>query len=152
VYYLQWSEGEVHLFKVPFAGGEGVQVSPLQINNISVSHAGDRILVEYFDEPSSLWKVGIISASDGKFLQTVDISLATQGFPMFQPDDKGVLFGETHNSVTNLWKMSLSGGSPVQFTHFSSEQIFNSVLTADGKLVMGRGHIQSDAILIKNFH
>jgi len=27
------------------------------------------------------------------------------------------------------------------FTHFPSEQIFNSVITPDGKLVMARGHI-----------
>jgi Tol biopolymer transport system component len=88
---------------------------------------------------------------DGKFLQTVDISLATQGFPLFSPDDTSLIYGETHNSVTNLWKKPVAGGNGKQFTHFPSEQIFNAVLTPDGKLVMARGHIQSDAILIHNF-
>ena len=64
---------------------------------------------------------------------------------------KSLIYGETHNSVANLWKKPVSGGEGAQFTHFSSEQIFNSVITPDGKLVMGRGHIQSDAILIRNF-
>jgi eukaryotic-like serine/threonine-protein kinase len=150
VYYQHWSEGKVHLFRAPFAGGQPVQMSNLQMGNPSVSHGGDRILVQYYDENSSQWKVGIISAADGKFLQPVDISLTTQGFPMFSPDDKSLIYGETHNSVTNLWKKPVSGGQGTQFTHFPSEQIFNSVLTPDGKLVMARGHIQSDAILIRN--
>ena len=151
VYYQHWSEGKVHLFRVPFAGGQPAQLSDLQMSNPSVSHAGDRILVQYYDEKSSQWTVGIVSAADGKFLQPVDISLTTQGFPLFSPDDKSLTYGETHNSVSNLWKKPVSGGKGMQFTHFSSEQIFNSFLTPDGKLIMGRGHFQSDAILIRNF-
>ena len=151
VYYQHWSEGKVHLFKIPFAGGQPDQVSDLQMNSPSVSHGGERILVQYYDEKSSQWRVGIISAKDGKFLQAVDISLATQGFPSFSPDDKSLIYGETHNSVTNLWKKPASGGEGMQFTHFPAEQIFNSVVTPDGKLVMARGHVQSDAILIRNF-
>lgn len=72
-------------------------------------------------------------------------------FQHFSPDDKSLLYGETHDSVTNLWKKPVTGGEGTQFTHFRSEQIFNSVITPDGKLVMGRGHIQSDAILIRTF-
>jgi Tol biopolymer transport system component len=117
----------------------------------SFSHRGDRILVQYYDDKSSEWKVGIISAVDGKLLQTADISLANQGFPWFSPDDKSLIYGETHNSVGNLWKKAVSGGEGTQITHFPSELIFNSVMTPDGKLVLARGHIQSDAILIRNF-
>jgi Tol biopolymer transport system component len=151
VYYQHWSEGTVHLYRVPFSGGPPVQVSDLQMKDPRVSHAGDRVLVPYYDEKSSQWMVGIISAADGRLLQTADISLATQGFPTFSPDDKSLLYGETHDSVTNLWKKPVTGGEGTQFTHFPSELIFNSVITPDGKLVMGRGHIQSDAILIRNF-
>jgi Tol biopolymer transport system component len=151
VFYQHWSEGKVHLFKIPFSGGEPVQVSGLQMSNPSFSHRGDRILVEYYDDKASEWKVGVISAGDGKLLQTADISLTDQGFPMFSPDDKYLTYGETHNSVTNLWKKPVTGGQGTQFTHFTSEQIFNSALTPDGKLVMGRGHIQADAVLIRNF-
>jgi serine/threonine protein kinase/Tol biopolymer transport system component len=151
VYYQHWSEGKVHLFRIPFSGGQPVQVSDLQMNSPSVSHAGDRILVQYYDEKSSQWKVGIISAAAPRLQQTADISLATQGFPSFSRDDKSLIYGETHNSVTNLWKKPVAGGEGTQFTYFPSEQIFNSVIAPDGKLVMARGHIQSNAILIRNF-
>jgi Tol biopolymer transport system component len=104
VFYQHWSEGKIHLFKIPFNGGEPVQVSDLQMGNPSFSHRGDRILVQYYDDKSSEWKVGIISAVDGKLLQTADISLANQGFPLFSPDDKSLIYGETHNSVGNLWR------------------------------------------------
>jgi eukaryotic-like serine/threonine-protein kinase len=152
VYFQRWSEGKVHLFRVPFSGGEPVQVSDLQINNLSFSHRGDRILVKYFDDQASQWKVGILSAADGKFVRAVDISLNTQGFPMFTPDDKGLLYGETHNSVSNLWKLALDSGARTPVTNFTAEEIFNSVMTPDGKLVMARGHHHTDAILIRNFH
>src|SRR5271157_1543075 len=76
VYFPHCSEGKVHLFKVPFAGGQPVQVSDLQIAMQSISHPGDRILVQYFDDRTSQWKVGILSAADGKLLRPVDVSLA----------------------------------------------------------------------------
>ena len=151
VFYQRWSEGKVHLFKIPFSGGEPVEVSDVQMSTPSFSHRGDRLLVQYYDDTSSQWKVGIISADDGKLLQTTDISVANQGFPLFSPDDKSLIYGETHNSVSNLWKKPISGGERTQLTHFPSEQIINAAMTADGKLVMARGHIQSDAILIRNF-
>ncbi|MGA3055436.1 MAG: protein kinase [Candidatus Korobacteraceae bacterium] len=152
VYFQHWSEGKVHLFKVPFSGGQPAQFSDLQIQSQSFSHRGDRILVLYFDDKASQWNVGIISAADGKFLGPVDVTLTTQGFPMFTRDDKGVIYGETHNSVTNLWKLSLDSGARVPLTSFNSEQIFNSVITPEGTLVMARGHHNTDAILIRNFH
>ena len=142
----------MHLYKVPFDGGEPVQVSDLQMGAPSFSHRGDRILVQYYDDKSSQWKIGIISAADGKLLQTTDISLVKQGFPLFSPDDKSLIYGETHDAVANLWKKPVSGGEGTQFTHFTSELIMNAAMTPDGKLVMARGHVQSDAILIRNFH
>jgi len=152
VYFDRWTEGRVHLFKVPFAGGDPVQVSDLQIQSHNFSHRGDRMVVKYFDDKASQLKVGLLSVADGKFLGPVDISLTTQGFPMFTPDDKGLLYGETHNSVTNLWKLSLDSGARTPVTNFTSDVIFNSVMTSDGTLVMARGHHHTDAILIRNFH
>jgi len=84
------------LLKVPFAGGQPVEVSDLQIMN-HFSHHGDRIVVSYFDNKALQRKVGLLSAADSTFLGTVDISLTSQGFPMFMPDDKALVYGETHN-------------------------------------------------------
>ena len=152
VYFQRWSEGKVHLFKVPFSGGQPVQFSDLQIQNQNFSHRGDRMLVQYFDDKASQWKVGIISATDGRFLRPVDIDLTAQGFPIFMPDDKSVAYIETHNSVTNGWKLSLDNGTRVPLTSFTSEQIFNGAITPEGTMVLARGHDSSDAILIRNFH
>ena len=152
VYFDRWVEGKVHLLKAPFTGGDPLPVSDLQIQSHSFSHRGDRIVVKYFDDKASQWKVGILSAADGKFLGPVDISLTTQGFPLFTPDDKGLVYGETHNSVTNLWKLTLDSGARTPLTSFTSDEIFNSVITPDGTLVMARGHHHTDAILIRNFH
>lgn len=50
-------------------------------------------------------------------------------FQHFSPDDKSLLYGETRDSVTSLWKKHVTGGEGTQFTNFRSEQIFNSVIT-----------------------
>ena len=152
VYFQRWSESKVHLFKVPFSGGQPVQVSELQIITQSFSHRGDRMLVQYFDDKAAQWKVGILSAADGKFRGQVDVTLTTQGFPLFMPDDKSVAYYETHNSVTNLWRLSLDSGARTPLTSFTSELIFNAAITREGTLLMARGHSNSDAILIRNFH
>jgi Tol biopolymer transport system component len=76
VYFQRWSEGKMHLFKVSFDGGEPVQVSDLQMGYPSFSHRGDRVLVQYYDDKASEWRVGIISAAEGKLLQTTDLSLS----------------------------------------------------------------------------
>ncbi len=152
VYFEHWAAGKVQLLKVPLAGGQPVPVSDLQIQSHSLSHHGDRIIVKYFDDKATQWKVGLLSAADGKFLGPVDISLTSQGFPMFTPDDKGLVYGETHNSVTNLWKLALDTGARTPLTSFTSDEIFNSVITPDGTLVMARGHHHTDAILIRSFH
>ena len=152
VYFQHWSEGKVHLLKVPFAGGTPVQVSDLQIQNHSFCHEGVQMVVKYFDDKASQWKVGVVSTADGKFLEPLDISLTTQGFPMFTPDDKSLVYSQNHNSVANLWRMTLNGGTRTPLTNFTSDEIFNFVMTADGTLVMARGHHHTDAILIRNFH
>jgi hypothetical protein len=121
------------------------------MGNPSFSHRGDRILVQYYDDKSSEWKVGIISAVDGKLLETADISVAKQGFPLFSPDDKSLIYGETHNSLAiSGRKLSVAASGRKSLT-FPSELMFDSVMTPDSKLVMARGHTQSDAILVRNF-
>jgi len=69
---------------------------------------------------------------------------------MFTPDGKRVTYDETHNSVTNLWELSRDGSARTQITNFTSEEIFNSVITAD-TLVMARAHQNTVGILICDF-
>ena len=86
------------------------------MGNPSFSHRGDRILVQYYDDKSSEWKVGIISAVAGKLLETADISLAKQGFPLFSPDDRSLIYGHDSRRQTRhgAWPHSVRRDSGPQ--------------------------------------
>jgi Tol biopolymer transport system component len=153
IYYNHWSEGKVHIFKAPVAGGEPVQVTQFQAETPSMSHKGDRMAVRYYDEKSLRWTIAVISAQDGKLLQVLDLDPALNGgTPAWYPGDEAVVYYETRNQIPNLWKLSLKTGQRSQLTNFTApDTLFSYDISPDGKLVMGRGHVDADAILIRNF-
>lgn len=46
---------------------------------------------------------------------------ATMGIlPVWAPDESGLDYVSTRGGVSNVWRQPLSGGPPVQITHFST--------------------------------
>jgi Tol biopolymer transport system component len=152
LYYSHWMEGRVHIFKVPFGGGDSVQVTQFQAENPQVSHRGHRITAHYYDEATAQWRVGVISTSDGKLLQTLELSAAENGgSPVWTPDDDGVVYLDSRDQIMNLWKLQFKSGARTQLTHFPSDVIFSDAVSSTGKLAIARGRMDSDAVLIRNF-
>jgi len=53
--------------------------------------------------------------------------------------------------IDNLWEQPLDNSPPRQLTHFVSEQIARFRFSPDGtKLAIERGHIESDAVLLRD--
>jgi Tol biopolymer transport system component len=67
------------------------------------------------------------------------------------PSGAAVAYIETHDGVSNIWKLPLNGGPRSQLTHFDAENIFDETITPEGDLVMTRGHSTATVVLIKNF-
>jgi len=58
----------------------------------------------------------------------------------------------TRNGVSNLWEQPLAGGDPKQLTNFASGDIFDFDWSADHKrLLLTRGSLSSDVVLLRNF-
>ena len=55
------------------------------------------------------------------------------------------------NGVENVWIQSLSGGAPRPYTEFSSEEIFKYAWSRTGQLLVSRGTLSSDVVLIKDW-
>jgi eukaryotic-like serine/threonine-protein kinase len=72
--------------------------------------------------------------------------------PKFTPDGLAVVYpigGD--KSESNLWLQPLDGKPGHQLTHFSSEAIYGFGWSPDGrKLLVGRGHIESDVVLLRD--
>jgi hypothetical protein len=53
--------------------------------------------------------------------------------------------------VDNLWVQPLDGSARRQLTHFTAERISGFGYSKDGtRLGIGRGHADSDAVLLRN--
>ena len=69
----------------------------------------------------------------------------------FAPDPKAVVYVVREKGVDNLWEQPLDSSLPRQLTHFTSERIQRFRFSPDGtKLAIERGHVESDAILLRD--
>jgi Tol biopolymer transport system component len=80
-----------------------------------------------------------------------EVPLGTHGLA-WSPSGKALQVGLVRNGAANLWEQPLAGGPPHQITNFASERINSFGWSRDGKqLLLIRGNITSDVILISNF-
>ena len=72
--------------------------------------------------------------------------------PQFTPDGNAVVYAIIWaKNEYNLWLHPLDSKLGRQITHFSSEQIYLFGWSPDGKkLLVARGHTESDVILLRD--
>jgi Tol biopolymer transport system component/tRNA A-37 threonylcarbamoyl transferase component Bud32 len=66
-------------------------------------------------------------------------------------DGQALTYIVTQGGVSNIWSQPIKGGPPKQLTHYQDQQIYYFDWSPTGDLVLSRGTIASDAVLIKNF-
>jgi len=79
------------------------------------------------------------------------VFLNTHG-PRFSLDEQAIIYAiRGDKSEENLWLQPLDGKPGRLLTHFTSEHIYGFDWSPDGKkLLVGRGHIESDVILLRD--
>jgi dipeptidyl aminopeptidase/acylaminoacyl peptidase len=71
--------------------------------------------------------------------------------PLFTPDGLALVYAiRGENNEYNLWLQPRDGQPGRQVTHFPSEQIYGFSWSPDGKKLLGRGHIESDVVLLRD--
>jgi eukaryotic-like serine/threonine-protein kinase len=93
----------------------------------------------------------VLSSQTGKRLYTFDKPLnAALGIgPVWAPDESGLDYVLTTAGVSNIWRQPLSGGSPLQITHYTTGKIFSLAWSPDGRwLSLASGLNRSDVVLI----
>lgn len=69
----------------------------------------------------------------------------------WSPDGKSLQYVFIKDGVENIWEQSLAGGPPKQLTKFTSGKIFDFNWSSDHtKLLLARGEITSDVVLLRN--
>jgi eukaryotic-like serine/threonine-protein kinase len=144
------------LWRVPIEGGEPTPLVQGEAFDALPSPSGRLIYYstsEWVDRPvrTRLARWNVNSSSDGKRLVGLDApGAATFGVrPVWAPDESGLDYVVTRNGVSNIWRQPLTGGPPVQITHFSAGKIFSFAWSPDGRwLSIGAGVNRSDVLLM----
>jgi Tol biopolymer transport system component len=67
----------------------------------------------------------------------------------WSPDGHGLVYINTLDAVSNLWRQPLDGSAPRRITHFTSDLIYNFAYSLDGRrLAFARGNHNRDAVMI----
>ena len=153
--------------RIPLEGGsaEVIELSvPKGAPKFPISGiSSDGLLLAAFtsipDPATNTYKKKILIAktdSPGTSIFVLDadprINVTNGGFPHFTPDGQAVVYTVTsENNADNVWLQPLDGKPGHQITQFTSDRIFGFGWSPDGKkLAVGRGHIESDVILLRD--
>jgi DNA-binding winged helix-turn-helix (wHTH) protein/Tol biopolymer transport system component len=105
-----------------------------------------------FDEYPPVWKIAVSSASGGQLIKTFDVPGGTTRV-RWSTTGTGLQYLVTQNGTTNIWEQSLAGGNPKQLTKFTSGRIFDFNWSSDHRrLLLTRGDVTSDVVLLSNLH
>jgi Tol biopolymer transport system component len=126
--------------------GEGVTGS------LDVSRDG-KLLSYPFDQYNPTgWKLAVIPARGGSSMRIFDVPGGTSRI-RWSPAGTSLQYLVTHDGATNIWEQALTGGKPQQLTEFTSGRIFNFSWSADRRrLLLTRGDVTSDVVLLSNLH
>jgi Tol biopolymer transport system component len=142
------------IWRIPMDGGTPVEIAAILGDQLAgpvlVSPDGKHIAYVYtkFAE-SQGWYIAVIFSGGApeKLLPWQSDSWTLS----WSPDGKGFYYLATPDGVTNLWEQPLSSAKPKQLTAFSSGLIFGFNCSFDRKrLLLTRGEVESDAILLSN--
>jgi Tol biopolymer transport system component len=142
------------LWKVPVDGGEPVPLNQTPSNFPRVSPDGKLISCIFRETPNARYQLAILPSEGGQPVRTFDIARTfdwTRGLS-WSPDGRAINFVDTRGGVSNIWRQPVEGGPPKQLTNFKSDLIFAFDWTRDGEqLVLSRGTVSSDVVLISDF-
>ncbi len=146
VVYLDPGSGK--LLRVPIDGGEPVEIRAARGDSGQVSPDGKWIVTGGFAEEAGL-QAEVIPFEGGAPIATFhETDTALYGWT----PAGDLCYVKTENGVDNLWTRPLEGGAAVQWTRFDADSIQAYAWSHDGKrLVVARGDVDSDIVLLRNF-
>lgn len=144
--------------RIPLEGGASVEVAKVLgeflVGRLSISPDGKRLAYPYEEySPAPILKLAILSAEGGppQRILTAPGGAYAYGSLLWSLDGKNLQYILTKNGASNLWEQPLNGGKPRQLTTFSSGKIFDFHWSLDKtRLLLTRGEVSSDAVLISN--
>jgi hypothetical protein len=103
-------------------------------------------------QPGTSWRVGIYSTETGKQVPTFDVAPTVQiGWDKllrWSADSQSLTYVDYRGGMENVWAQPIDGGPAKQLSNFTESKIFSFDWSRDGSLVVSKGVITSDVVLI----
>lgn len=157
VVYSANDMGIQHIRKVSIDGGNPIELASGKVSQPFVSHDGKLIAyAETSGEGRDQQRRFVIRTIDGAPVGTVEAQNPNLVLVEWTPDNRCLLLSQqTDGLASNLLQVPISGGTPIQITHFDSEpfQIGAAAWSRDGKkLALARRRFNTtDVIMMSNF-
>jgi len=147
VFYGSAVSGRFSVWKVPVSGGASVKVNDAIWANATPSPDGKFLAITSFEEKTG-WGEIVVPIEGGEPVKVAQLNATRL---QWTPDSKFIVYVDSKNGVSNLWSQLVKGGPPRQITNFATGLIFDFAISSDGKkVILARGSVNSDVILIKN--
>jgi Tol biopolymer transport system component len=92
---------------------------------------------------------GVTIPINGGEPKSLKMAFADADAVRWSPDGKGFYYVRTIDGVGNVWSAPMEGKPVTQLTDFKSDRIFSFDVSSDKRLVIARGTMTSDIVLIK---
>jgi Tol biopolymer transport system component len=154
VIYLSREPGGATLRKISIEGGEPIELSNKLTERLAISPDGKLIAGFYLDEQTKRYQIRIIPFSGGDPVRVFDTPTDIDNAALhWSPDGRALTYCRLRVTTSNIWSHPINGGPPKQLTDFKSQYIEYFDWSRDGRrLAMGRGTVNSDAVLISDFN
>jgi Tol biopolymer transport system component len=154
VYYENFS-GNARFFKVSIDGGEPVRLTDADkiLESASLSPDGKLLAGRYSGGPKEQHVLAVIPSGGGAPVRQFDLPGRYGGRLNWLPDGRSFVYraNSADNNTSNLFSQPLDGRPAKQITNFTGDLIFNFRYARNGDLVLSRGTMNSDVMLITGF-
>lgn len=123
---------------------------PGEIGGPTLSLDGTKVL--FYKQPDAkdpLAWVAVVPFAGGK-PQTLKMPVPAGNGAGWAPDGKSILYVDVTSGVGNIWSAPIDGKPPRKLTAFDADRIFAWDVSPDNRLVISRGSVVRDVVLIKN--
>jgi Tol biopolymer transport system component/predicted Ser/Thr protein kinase len=145
----------IAFFRMPIDGGTPLPLATLT-SRASARYSPDGKMVAFIELPESFTPGKpmvnrVMTADGGKELYRLPRPAPASGL-QWAPDGKALRYFLAENGVANIWEQPLDGGAPRQITHFNEGEIFAFSYAPNGDLLVARGEVRGNVVLMSNFH
>ncbi|HXG54206.1 MAG TPA: protein kinase, partial [Vicinamibacterales bacterium] len=148
--YESNASGKMTIWRTAIDGGDEKQLTDRITEEPAVSPDGKLVACFYY--PGQSIKIAVIPSEGGNPVFEFDVDQGiSDRTPGWTTDGRGITYLVNRGGVSNIWSQPLAGGKPVQLTDFQTDRIFAFAYARAGALVVSRGTISNDVVLISAF-